>query len=403
MKITHFEIMKVPPSWVWLRIHTDEGVSGLGEPYLESHPDSVIAEVRRIEPLLVGKDPRRIEALWSTMYEAIWYYRGGPLTMSAISGIDMALWDLKGKAAGLPVYEMLGGPYQDRLRFYANAGPGEPYFVEPGRPYREVSPDLSSAPSGPPRGLTNTNPADWAAAARVWVDDWGFQALKFHFPLGPGLEVSQHVSTVTAIVGAVRDAVGDAVGLAVDMHHLHHNIAMQMNDALVPYRLLFVEDPQQIERMDVLRRIVESTSIPIAAGAAWMGKWIFQDALEAGLAVLQPDITHAGGITECKKIAAMAEAYYAKLALHCPNSIVALAASVQLHAAIPNFLVQEQNPVNLYRENGRVVWGKGYLKEPFVLDEEGFVPLPKGPGLGIELDEDGFREIMAMPWREIRA
>jgi galactonate dehydratase len=402
MKITHLEILKVPPSWVWVRIHTDDGITGLGEPYLESHPDSVIAEVKRIEPLLIGEDPRRIEYLWSKMYEAIWYYRGGPLTMSAISGIDMALWDIKGKAAGLPVYALLGGPYQERIAIYANAGLEAPYTVEPGRPYREISPHLSSVPSGPPRGLRNSNPDDWAAAAKGWIE-WGFKSIKLHFPLGPGLEVSRHVPTVVNIVGAVRAAVGDDIDIAIDMHHLHHNIAMQINDELVPFRLLFVEDPQQLERIDALRMITSRTSIPIAAGAGWMGKWIFHEAVEAGLAVCQPDMTHAGGITECKKIAAIAEAGYAKVALHCPNSIISLAASIHLHASIPNFLVQEQNPVNIHRENGQLAWGVGYLREPFVLDSDGYVPLPAAPGLGVELDEDNFKEIMQMPWRVIRA
>jgi galactonate dehydratase len=154
-----------------------------------------------------------------------------------------------------------------------------------------------------------------------------------------------------------------------------------------------------VERVDVLEQIVRGTDAPIAAGERWMGKWIFFDALSRGLlAVVQPDLAHAGGITECQKIAALAEAAYAKVALHCPLSPIALAASLQLDAALPNFLVQEHNEVNDWREDGRTLFGKGYLKEPFVLDEDGCVAVPTGPGLGIELDDAGLRAIMARPW-----
>ena len=154
-----------------------------------------------------------------------------------------------------------------------------------------------------------------------------------------------------------------------------------------------------VERVDMLVQIASRTSVPIAAGERWMGKWIFFDALARGaLAVLQPDIAHAGGITECKKIGAMGEAAYAKMAPHCPLSPLALAASIQLDASLPNFLVQEHNEVNDYREGGHTLIGKGYLREPFVLDGEGCVAVPQGPGLGIELDEAGMERIMAMPW-----
>ena len=154
-----------------------------------------------------------------------------------------------------------------------------------------------------------------------------------------------------------------------------------------------------VERVDVLAQITQNATVPIAAGERWMGKWIFFDALSRGaLSVLQPDICHAGGITECRKIAVMGEAAYAKLALHCPLSPLALAASIQLDACTPNFLVQEHNEVNDTRDGSRTLIGKGYFKEPFVLDDEGCVPVPDGPGLGVSLDEEGMERIMAMPW-----
>ncbi len=174
-------------------------------------------------------------------------------------------------------------------------------------------------------------------------------------------------------------------------------------EALAPHRPLFVEEPMPVERVDILEQIARTTRVPVAAGERWMGKWIFFDAVSRGaLAVLQPDIAHAGGITECKKIAAIGEAGYAKVALHCPLSPIALAASIQLDAALPNFLVQEHNEVNDWRDGSQTIIGKGYLRTPFVLDEDGCVQVPQGPGLGIEIDEDGLKEVMARPWRAER-
>jgi galactonate dehydratase len=370
VKITELEILKVPPSWVWVRVHTDEGLTGLGEPYLENHPDSVIAEVKRLEPLLLGKDPRRVEELWRLMYEGGSGYKGGPVKMSAISGIDIALWDIAGKAAGVPIYQMLGGACRERVRMYRAVGGALPWCVEPGQPY-----DI-----GRPKNLSvwSHDPKVWAEAARVLVQEWGFRCLKAHIGVGDG----------------------PGVDVAIDVHNPHPAIARQLVAALAPHRPLFVEEPMPVERVDALEQVARDALAPIAAGERWMGKWVFFDALSRGLlAVVQPDICHAGGITECRKIAAIAEAAFAKVALHCPLSPIALAASIQLDACLPNFLVQEHNEVNDWREGGKTYFGMGYLKEPFVLGEDGCVRVPAGAGLGIELDEEGMRAIMARPWR----
>lgn len=391
MKITHFELLKAPPSWVWLKIHTDEGLVGLGEPFLENHADSVIAEVRRLEPFLLGKDPRRIEALWERMYNAGIGYKGGPITMSAISGIDMALWDIAGKAAGLPVYQLLGGACRDRVKMYRATGGALPHTVEPGLPYR------AGRAAGQPH--RSDDPEVWEEGARILVQEWGFRALKVHFGPGDGLEATDQVDCFAKLFAAVREGAGPGVDVAVDIHNPHPRIAIQLIHALEPYRPLFVEEPMPIERVDVLAEIARQTSAPIAAGERWMGKWVFFDAIARGaLAVVQPDIAHAGGITECKKIAAIAEAGYAKVALHAPLSPLALAASIQLDACLPNFLVQEHNEVNDWRAEGKTIIGQGYLKTPFVLDEEGCVAVPRGPGLGVEIDEEGLREIMRREW-----
>jgi galactonate dehydratase len=394
VRITHFEILKVPPSWVWLKIHTDAGLIGLGEPYLENHPEAVIAEVRRLEPLLAGRDPRQVEQLWSEMYNAGLGYKGGPVTMSAISGIDMALWDLTGKAAGQPVHQLLGGACRDRIRMYRATGSEPPHVVEPGLPYR-----AGRAASRP----RSTDPTDWSECARVLVQEWGFRCLKVHFGPGESLTATSQVDRIAELFAAVRAGAGPEIDVAVDIHNPHPTVAMQLIERLAPHRPLFIEEPMPVERVDVLAQIASQTSAPIAAGERWMGKWIFFDALSRGaLAVVQPDLAHAGGITECKKIAAIAEAAYASVALHCPVSPLALAASIQLDACLPNFLVQEHNEVNDWRVDGQTVIGHGFFKEPFVLDQDGCVAVPTAPGLGIELDDAGLRRIMAQPWSATR-
>ncbi|GDX69273.1 galactonate dehydratase [Chloroflexota bacterium] len=387
------ELIKVPPSWVWLKIHTDEGITGLGEPYLENHPDSVIAEVLRLEPLLIGEDPTRIEWLWNRMYEGGSGYKGGPVKMSAISGIDMALWDITGKAAGLSVHRLLGGATRDRVLVYRAVGGGRPHVVEPGDPYRAGRRD--PVPGDPKPG----SPEAWRAGAAELVHEWGFRALKAHVSPGETPFGTDLVDGMVACFAAAREGAGPGVPVAIDIHNPHPAIARQMLRALAPHRPLFVEEPMPIERVDALAEAVAGSEVPVAAGERWMGKWIFFDALSRGLlAVVQPDLAHAGGITECRKIAAIAEAAYATVALHCPLSPLAFAASVQLDASIPNFLVQEHNEVNDTRDGGRTVIGAGYLRDPFVVGDDGCVAVPNAPGLGVEIDEAGMARIMAKPW-----
>lgn len=395
MRITRFEIIKVPPSWVWLRIHTDTELTGLGEPYLENHADSVIAEVKRIEPFLIGKDPTQVEKLWKGMYESGSGYLGGPIKMSAISGIDIALWDLAGKAAGVPIHTMLGGAVHDRIKMYRATGGQLPWTIEPGEPYH---------PGNRPRtDLKNSEPETYREAARILVEEWGFKALKVHFGVGAGLEATSQVNAVVERFAAAREGAGPNIDVAIDIHNPNPAIGRQLIDALTPHRPLFIEEPMPVERVDVLGQIVDGATATIAAGERWMGKWVFFDALSRGMiSVMQPDICHAGGITECKKIATMGEAAYAKLALHCPLSPLALAASVQVDACSPNFLVQEHNEVNDSRVDGQTIIGRGFFKDPFVLDSDGCIAVPDGPGLGIELDDAGFEEIMSKPWSAVR-
>jgi galactonate dehydratase len=400
VKITSLEILKVPPSWVWLKLHTDQGVYGLGEPYLEGHPEAVIAEVRRLEPVLVGEDPRRVEYLWDRMYR-VSGYRGGAVTMSAISGIDIALWDVAGKLAGQPIHRLLGGACRERIKMYHATGAAPPHSVEPGLPYR------AGAPVGTGSGerRRSASPADYAEGARILVQEWGFRALKAHIGAGEDLRGTYRVEQIVERFAAVRDGAGPDVEVAIDVHNPNPTVGAQLLRELAPLRPLFIEEPMPIERVDALEQLVRQsgTTAPVAAGERWMGKWVFFDALSKGLlAVVQPDICHAGGITECRKIAAIAEAAYAEVALHCPLSPVAIAASIQLDAALPNFLVQEHNEVNCRSADGRTVIGEGYFSEPFVLGDDGCVAVPEGPGLGVELDEAGLAQVMRRPWSERR-
>tara|TARA_Y100001936_G_scaffold242940_1_gene281037 strand:- start:8934 stop:10163 length:1230 start_codon:yes stop_codon:yes gene_type:complete len=408
LKITSLEIIKVPPSWVWLKIHTDTEHFGLGEPYLENHPETVIAEVNRLEPFLIGEDPTQVEKLWKVMYESGNGYFGGPIKLSAISGIDMALWDLAGKAAGVPVYQMLGGKIFDRIKVYRATGGQLPWAVEPGQPY--------SAGKPPQTNLKANDPEIYREAARNLVEEWGYRALKMHVSPGDGLEATSSVDQLAEFFAAGKEGtieggrnVGvDHVDLAIDIHNPNPAIGRQLIDALAPHRPLFIEEPMPLERVDGLAQAIEGTNATIAAGERWMGKHIFFDALSRGLlSVVQPDIAHAGGITETKKIAIMAEAAYAKLAIHCPLSPLAFAAAIQVDACTPNFLVQEHNEVNDTRPTegrfaGQTVIGAGFFKEPFAMDPAGFVSTPEGPGLGVELDPEGMEKIMAMPWQSAR-
>ena len=403
MKITKLEVSKIPPSWVWVYVHTDEGIVGMGEPYLENHADQVIAEVQRLEPFLCGEDPTRAEYLWHRMYYSGTGYVGGAIKMSALSGLDMAFWDIKGKACALPVHRLLGGGFRNKVKFYSGAGGGMHYSVEPGDTFRKEHEE------GGKEKQPEISAKSFCQVAEALVREWGFRALKYHFTLGETnhglgtIETRSKIPQIVEYIAAVRDAVGYDIDVAVDIHNPHPRLGLQVARALEPYRPLFLEEPAPVERINLLRQIVEGTTVPIAVGERWMGKWAFHDALCEGATVMQPDIAHAGGFTELKKIAAMAEAHYAVMAPHCPLSPLSIAACIQLAAAVPNFLVQEHNAVNDALVNGKTVIGRGYFKDPFVLDEDGCVAVPEKPGLGVEIDQDGMEAILRKPWFAARA
>lgn len=359
MKITRLETFPVKPRWLFLKVYTDDGIVGIGEPILEGRAETCATAVRELEPYLLGKDPRRVVHHWQAMYRHA-FYRGGPILTSALSGVEQALWDIAGKSAGMPVHAMLGGPTRERIRMYIGVGGG--------------------------------TPEEAARSARACVER-GFTALKTGVaggrPARP-VETMAFVEHAERHFAAIREAVGKEVDVAIDFHGaISPQTAALLIKALEPYQPLFIEEPVQCQNVDVLADLARKTHIPIAAGERLYTKWGFRELLEKRAAsVLQPDLSHAGGIMECRIIAGMAEAYYAAVAPHCPLGPVALAACIQLDAAIPNFLAQEH-----------VTLGDGYLRRPFVL-RDGYVDLPSGPGLGIELDEEALADKIATePWR----
>ncbi len=351
LTITRLETILVKPRWLFLKIHTDAGIVGLGEPIVEGRAETCIAAVKELEAYLIGKDPRPVAHHWQAMYRHA-FYRGGPVLTSAISGIDMALWDIKGKALGVPVYELLGGPTRTRIRVYAHAR--SPEAIRRAREEGFTAFKTGPSKSRPPRIVENL------AFVRKVAD--GFASL--------------------------REVVGDECDIGIDFHGaVPPQTAKLLIKALEPYQPMFIEEPVACQNVDAMADIARSTHLPIATGERIFTKWGFREILEKQAAsILQPDLCHAGGITETRLIAGMAEAYYAGIAPHNPLGPISLAAGLQLAASIPNFLCQEQ-----------VSLGDGYITEPFrVVD--GYVDLPKGPGLGIELDEDAMADKIGHEW-----
>jgi galactonate dehydratase len=352
MKITKLETFLVKPRWLFLKVHTDAGLVGLGEPILEGRAQTCAAAVKEIEPYLVGKDPRQVVHHWQAIYRHA-FYRGGPILTSALSGIDQALWDIKGKALGVPIHELLGGPTRRRVRVYAHAATPEKIKELLGRGFTAFK----------------TNPAKRRPSRYV--------------------ESPAEVRYSAEKFAELRTAAGDDADIAIDFHGaISPALAKVLIKALEPYAPMFVEEPINCQNHDVMAEIARGTHLPIATGERVFTKWGFREVLEKRAAtILQPDLCHAGGITECRLIAGLAEAYYAAIAPHNPLGPISLAAGIQLAASIPNFLCQEQ-----------VSLGEGYLKKPFVI-AKGYVDVPTGPGLGIELDENALADKFNHDWR----
>jgi galactonate dehydratase len=355
VQITSLTTYAVPPRWLFVKIETDDGVTGWGEPVVEGRAATVATAVEELSDYLVGQDPRNIEDIWTVLYRG-GFYRGGPVHMSALAGIDQALWDIKGKALGVPAYELLGGRVRDRIQVYSWIG--------------------------------GDRPSETAAQAQTAVSR-GFRAVKMN-----ATEELQYVDSwskverCVASVAAVREAVGANVGIAVDFHgRVHAPMAKVLIAELEPYRLMFIEEPVLSEHLDSVVDVLRNTPTPIALGERLYSRWDFRRVLTSGAVnIIQPDPSHSGGITESRKIAQMAEAYDIALALHCPLGPIALATCLQLDAGCYNAFIQEQSLGIHYNQSNDLL---DYLVDPSVFDyADGMVAIPTGPGLGIEVNEE---------------
>jgi len=357
VRITSLETFLVAPRWVFLRVGTDEGVVGWGEPVVEGRAHTVAAAVEELTDYLLGRDPLTIEDHWQVLSKG-GFYRGGPVLSSAVAGIDQALWDIAGKVHGVPVHELLGGPVRQRARIYAWIG---------GDRHEAV-----------------------AEAAIVQVEA-GATAVKMN---GSGemlfLDSLARTRALVDRVAAVREAIGPERDLVVDLHgRASTAMARRLLPLLEPYAPLFVEEPVLAEHWPSLAGLAAASSVPLATGERLYSRWDFRDLLPSGIAVVQPDVSHAGGISEVRRIAAMAEAHDVALAPHCPLGPLALAASLQIAFATPNFLIQEQSLGLHYNGDTQLV---DYLVDPEPLRAPaGFIERLTGPGLGVEVDEAAVR------------
>jgi galactonate dehydratase len=358
MKIKHFELFHVRPRWLCLKIETDTGLVGWGEPTLEGRAQTAATAVTEMMGELIGEDPRRIEHHWQTLQRG-GFYRGGPVLSSAIAGIEQALWDILGKHLGVPVHQLLGGRVRDKIRLYGWSG-------------------------GQPTG-------DYVESVKKSLSAREFTAYKLvPVPAMQAIESPAMVEQVVDLVGRVRKEIGPKIDLALDLHgRATPAMARLLARQLEPFQPFFLEEPVLPGDTDGMLEVARSTTIPVAAGERLYSRWDFQELIERrAVAIIQPDLSHCGGIWEARKIAAMAESRNIAVAPHCPLGPIALAASLQLAACTPNFLIQEH-----------LTLGENLLKEPFKV-VEGHVAVPEKPGLGIEIDEAALRSrVFAGDWR----
>lgn len=362
MKITALNTYLVPPRWLFLEVETDEGISGWGEPVLEGHAEALAAEVAAVAPSLIGRDPRRIEDTWQMLYRN-GCYRGGPILMSAIAGIDTALWDITARALGVPIHALLGGRVRDKIRTY--------------------------------RWIGGDRPDDLAAAA-LELRSQGYDACKSN--VCSELQIVDRYERIDEIinrVGALRDAVGSTMDFALDFHgRVHGPMAKILLRELEPMRPMFVEDAVVSAHVDLMAELASSTSIPLAIGERLHSRYDFRRVFETRAAsVINPDPAHVGGISESIRIGHMAEAYDVALAPHCPLGPIALAACLQVDAVCHNAFLQEQSLGIHYNVGGDL---ESYLVDPSVfVVGDGWMNIPDGPGLGIEVDREAVRAAAA--------
>ena len=354
MKITQVNTYHVRPRWGFVEIETDAGYTGWGEAVLEGHCDAVLACVNEMKPYLLGKDPANIEDFSAVLYRA-GFYRGGGVLMSAIAGIDQALWDIKGKVFNAPVYQLMGGKCRESIRVYSWIG--------------------------------GDRPADTGAMAKERKDA-GFTAVKMNATAElQMIDTYDKIDAVLERVAAIRESCGKHFGIAIDFHgRVHKPMAKILAKKLEEFDPMSIEEPVLCENMECFKELAVNCNIPIATGERLFTKYDFKRLLQSGgVDIIQPDLSHAGGITEVKKIASMAEAYDVALAPHCPLGPIALPACQNLDATCYNAVIQEQS-IGIHYNVGKSVLDYALNKEDFVF-ENGSVKMPTKPGLGIEVNK----------------
>ncbi len=362
MKIVRIETFPVPPRWLFVRIESDDGAFGWGEASLEGHAEAVAGAFEALRDRFVGADPRAIEDIWQVAYRGS-FYRGGPVLMSALSGLDQALWDLKGRHYDMPAWQLLGGKVREHIRSYAWIGGDRPDDI-----------------------------AEAAAARKAQ----GFTAVKMNATAELDYLAAPKLQDV---VDRVTAAQAQGVDVGVDFHgRVHRAMAKQLAKQLEPLGLLFIEEPVLSENPEALAQISALVSIPIAVGERLYSRWDFKPFLASGAVdIIQPDLSHAGGLTECRKIAAMAESYDVAVAPHCPLGPLALGACLQLAACTPNVVIQEISLGIHYNQGHDLLT---FCANPEALTPiDGNLTIPTGPGLGVEIDEAAVRDASNTPHR----
>ncbi|WP_316389423.1 galactonate dehydratase [Enterococcus faecium] len=359
MKISDVTVYKVKPRWIFVKISTDEGIEGWGEMISGTKTETVVAGAYEIGNRLIGRNPFEIERLFQEMHRS--FFRGGPINETIVSGLEMALWDIKGKAFNVPVYELLGGAARDKIKVYSWIG--------------------------------GDRPSEVAEQAQDRFDR-GFTAVKMnateelHY-----IDSYQKVDEVVERVASIRERFGDAMDIGVDFHgRVHKPMAKVLAKALEPFHPMFLEEVVLPENEEHFKEVADSVAVPLATGERLYTRWQFKNLFKQGTVdIIQPDVALCGGILETRKIAAMAEAYDMAVAPHAPYGPVALAATLQVDSCTPNVFIQEQSL--------GIHYNKGFDLLDFVKNKEvfqykdGYVDLPSKPGLGLEMDEDKIKEI----------
>jgi galactonate dehydratase len=360
LKIKSLELFKVPPRWLFLKMTTEEGLVGWGEPVVEGRADTVSAAVTEMQDYVIGRSAGDIEDMFQILYRG-GFYRGGPVLTSAISGIEQAMWDIKGKALGVPVYELLGGACREKVKVYCWTG--------------------------------GDRPDDVARGAQEKYDQ-GYRAIKMNAtPEIAWIDSFKVVDEVLSRVAAIRDLLGMDLDIALDFHgRVHKAMARVLMKELEPFKLMFIEEPVLCENEEAFAELRRHTSTPIATGERNFTRWGFKNIITGGgVDIIQPDASHAGGILELRKIAAMAEAWDIAVAPHCPLGPIALASCLQLDFCTPNAFIQEQSLGIHYNQGSDLL---DYLTDRNVFAyKDGHVGKLMAPGLGIEINEAKVREM----------